>query len=176
MASLLPAQTLPQCTHPTARLSFTDHTTSLQMYNDRAFNRRDHDNRSNDLAKMGDWPPLGDDRERSARPSPSGHGPGHASRGPSRDESPWDVRRPGPRDDGQGRGRRWEEEVRREGGRREQDMPQFQAQNQPGRADDTVYYTQAEISSWGMGGTGSGGYDGYGQERGQQQDQQRGQQ
>ena len=73
MASLLPAQTLPQCTHPTARLSLADHTTNLQMYNDRALDRRDNDNR-NDLARMGDWPPLGDDRERSARPSPAGYG------------------------------------------------------------------------------------------------------
>ena len=139
------------------------------MYNDRAFNRRDHDNR-NDLTRQGDWPPLGEDRERSARPSPAGHGPG---REPSRDGSPWDVRRAGPRDDGQGRGRRWEEEARREGGRREQDMPQFQPQYQPGYADDTVYYTQAELSSWGMGGTGSGGYDGWDQQQDRQWNQQR---
>ena len=107
---------------------------------------------------------------------PSGYGPGRSSREPSRNESPWDVRRAGPREGGQGRERRWEEEQRQEDRRREQDMPQFQPQYQPGRADNTVYYSQREISNWGMGGTGSGGYDGYGQERGQQQDQQRGQQ
>ena len=139
------------------------------MSNDRAFNRRDHDNR-NDLTRQGDWPPLGEDRERSARPSPAGHGPG---REPSRDGSPWDVRRAGPRDDGQGRGRRGEEEARREGGRREQDMPQFQPQHQPGYADDTVYYNQTELSNWGMGGTGSGGYDGWDQQQDRQWNQQR---